>query len=45
MKTYSPKFRPDRRSLLGGTAALAGLSFLPRGTMAAEERKLNFYNW
>ncbi|MYF90317.1 MAG: extracellular solute-binding protein, partial [Boseongicola sp. SB0676_bin_33] len=45
MKTYSPKFRPDRRSLLGGAATLAGLSFLPRGTMAAEERKLNFYNW
>ena len=45
MKTYSPKFRPNRRSLLGGAATLAGMSFLPRGTMAAEERKLNFYNW
>ena len=45
MKTYSPKFRPDRRRLLGGAATLAGLSFLPRGAMAAEERKLNFYNW
>ena len=45
MKTYSPKFRHNRRSLLGSAATLAGMSFLPRGAMAAEERKLNFYNW
>ncbi len=45
MTAYSPKFRPDRRGLLGSAAAFAGLSLLPRGTMAAEERKLNFYNW
>ncbi|MEM7058452.1 MAG: spermidine/putrescine ABC transporter substrate-binding protein [Pseudomonadota bacterium] len=45
MATFTPKFRPDRRSLMGGAAAMAGLTFLPRGTMAAEEKKLNFYNW
>jgi len=45
MATYTPKFRPNRRSLMGGAAAMAGLTFLPRGAMAAEEKKLNFYNW
>lgn len=45
MPTYTPRFRPSRRSFLKGTAAFAGLSFLPRGSMAEEEKKLNFYNW
>jgi len=45
MPTFSPKFRPGRRTLLGGGAALAGLSFLPRGALSAEEKKVNFYNW
>jgi spermidine/putrescine transport system substrate-binding protein len=46
MTTYKPKFRPDRRSLLKGTgAAMVGLTFLPRFSLAEEEKKLNFYNW
>ncbi len=44
--SYSPKYRPDRRSLLKGTgAAMVGLTFLPRFSLAAEEKKLNFFNW
>jgi spermidine/putrescine transport system substrate-binding protein len=43
---FSPRFRPNRRALLKGTGALAvGLTFLPRFSMAEEEKKLNFYNW
>ncbi len=45
MENHSPRLRPDRRGLMGGAAALAGMSLLPRGTAAAEERKLNLYNW
>jgi len=46
MTTYRPKFRPNRRTMLKGTGALAvGLTFLPRFSMAEEEKKLNFYNW
>ena len=46
MTTYRPKFRPNRRSLLQGTgAAMVGLTFLPRLSLSAEEKKLNFYNW
>jgi len=46
MSTFRPQFRPNRRSLLQGTGALfAGLTFLPRFSMAEEEKKLNFYNW
>jgi spermidine/putrescine transport system substrate-binding protein len=46
MSTYRPRFRPNRRTLLKGTGALAvGLTFLPRSSMAQEEKKLNFYNW
>ena len=38
--------RTSRRSFLAGTGALAaGLSFGPRFAWAAEEAKLNFYNW
>ena len=46
MSTYRPKFRPSRRSLLKGAGAFAaGLTFLPRFSLADEEKKLNFYNW
>ena len=45
MSGYIPRFRPNRRSVLKGTAAIPGLTFLPRFTLAAEEKKLNFYNW
>jgi len=46
MTTYQPRFRPNRRTLLKGTGAMAvGLAFLPRFSMAEEEKKLNFYNW
>ncbi len=43
-----PKLRKrfDRRSFLAGTgAAAAGISLLPKFSFAAEEKKLNFYNW
>ena len=46
MTIYRPKFRPNRRTVLKGTGAFAaGLTFLPRFSMAEEEKKLNFYNW
>ena len=46
MSTFRPRFRPNRRSVLKGTGALfAGLTFMPRFSMAEEEKKLNFYNW
>ena len=38
--------RPGRRSFLAGTGAVAaGLSFGPKFSWAAEEPKLNLYNW
>ncbi len=46
MTAYVPKFRANRRAVLKGTgAALIGLTFLPRFSMAEEEKKLNLYNW
>lgn len=46
MTTFTPRYRPSRRSLLKGTgAALIGLTFLPRFSLADEEKRLNFYNW
>ena len=46
MSNFRPRFRPNRRSVLKGTGALfAGLTFMPRFSMAEEEKKLNFYNW
>ncbi len=46
MSVFHPRFRPNRRSLLKGTGAMAvGLTFLPRFSLAEEEKKLNFYNW
>ncbi|CAN5453967.1 spermidine/putrescine ABC transporter substrate-binding protein [soil metagenome] len=46
MTINRPKFSPSRRALLKGSGALAaGLTFLPRFSLADEEKKLNFYNW
>lgn len=46
MSTYRPRFRPDRRSFLKGTAAVAaGVTFLPRFSLAEEEKSLNLFNW
>ena len=45
MPTFTPKFRPNRRTLLGGGAALAGISLMPRGALSADEKLVNFYNW
>jgi len=39
-----PRF--SRRGFLAGTGAVAaGISFVPRLSWGAEEKKLNFYNW
>ncbi len=36
----------SRRSFLAGTGAVAaGLTFGPKFSLGAEEKKLNFYNW
>ena len=46
MTTYRPRFRPNRRHLMQGLGALAaGVTFLPRFALSAEEKKLNVYNW
>jgi spermidine/putrescine transport system substrate-binding protein len=46
MTTFTPRYRPDRRNFLKATGIIAaGLTFLPRGALAEEEKKLNFYNW
>ncbi|WP_395687688.1 PotD/PotF family extracellular solute-binding protein [Aestuariivirga sp.] len=46
MPRFRPGYRPNRRSLIkSGAAALAGLTFLPRFSLAEEEKKLNLYNW
>ena len=46
MSRYSPRYRPSRRTLLKGTGAVAvGLTFLPRFSLAEEEKNLNVYNW
>jgi spermidine/putrescine transport system substrate-binding protein len=45
MTLITPKFRPTRRSLMRGAGMFAALSFLPRGAMAEEEKKLTFYNF
>jgi spermidine/putrescine transport system substrate-binding protein len=47
MTTFTPKFRPNRRSLLKGTGAMiAGLTFASRGSFSQEEEKaLSFYNY
>ena len=46
MTTFRPKFSPSRRTLLKGTGAMfAGMTLLPRFSLAEEEKKLNLYNW
>jgi len=46
MSTFYPRFKPSRRGVLKGSGALfAALTFLPRHSLAEEEKKLNFYNW
>ncbi|MDX1431636.1 MAG: spermidine/putrescine ABC transporter substrate-binding protein [Gammaproteobacteria bacterium] len=41
-----PRSRVPRRSFLAGMGAVAaGIKFMPRSAFAAEEAKLNFYNW
>ena len=49
MQRRRPILKPTRRSFMSGVAGVgglaAGLSFLPRGAMSAEEKKLSFYNW
>ena len=40
------KYGTSRRSLLKGAGAFSvGLTFLPRFSLSAEEKKLNLYNW
>jgi spermidine/putrescine transport system substrate-binding protein len=46
MSVYRPRFAPSRRAVLKGAGAAAvGVTFLPRFSLAAEEKKLNLYNW
>ena len=45
MTVFHPRFRPNRRSLLKGGALVAGLTMLPRYSLAEEEKKLNLYNY
>ncbi len=43
---HQPRKTINRRTFLAGMGATAaGLSFAPRDVFAAEESKLNFYNW
>lgn len=46
MPTFRPRFSPNRRAVLkaAGVAAI-GVTFMPRFSLAAEEKKLNLYNW
>lgn len=46
MSVMNRRFRANRRNILKGTGALfAGLVFLPRGSLAEEEKKLSFFNY
>jgi spermidine/putrescine transport system substrate-binding protein len=46
MSKFFPRYRPSRRSLLKGTGALAaGMTFLPRFSLAQEEKQVNLYNY
>jgi spermidine/putrescine transport system substrate-binding protein len=46
MSAYTPRHRANRRSILKGTGAMfAGLTLLPRFSLAEEEKKLSFYNY
>ncbi len=44
-ETRRPRSAARRTFLQGLGAACVGLTFAPRGARAAEEPKLNFYNW
>lgn len=46
MSSRYPRFSPRRRAILksAGIAAI-GMTFLPRFSLAEEEKKLNLYNW
>jgi len=44
IKTRRPNL-PRRTFLAGMGAVAAGINFFPRNALAAEEAKLNFYNW
>ena len=43
MTTFNP--RTTRRQLLGGGAAMVGVSLIPDPLLSAEAKQLNFYNW
>jgi spermidine/putrescine transport system substrate-binding protein len=46
MSALTNRVRANRRSILKGTgAAIAGLTFLPRFTLAQEEKSLSLYNY
>jgi spermidine/putrescine transport system substrate-binding protein len=46
MTAMTPKFRLNRRNALKGVGTMfAGLTFLPRFSLAEEEKKLSFYNY
>jgi spermidine/putrescine transport system substrate-binding protein len=46
MSIFIPQFRPNRRQLLSGAgAAVVGVTLLPYKSMAAEDKKLNLYNY
>jgi spermidine/putrescine transport system substrate-binding protein len=45
MAYFQPKFRPSRRSVMKGASMFAALTFLPRHSLAEEEKKLTFYNY
>jgi spermidine/putrescine transport system substrate-binding protein len=46
MSHNQSKFKTSRRNLLKGSGAMfVGLTFLPRFSLAEEEKKLNLYNW
>ncbi len=44
--TIRKNYRPNRRAVLQASgAALMGLTLLPRHSLSAEEKQVNFYNW
>ena len=45
MTSFRPHFRPAAAPCSRAPAPFAGLTFLPRFSLAEEEKKLNFYNW
>ncbi len=46
MTLRNPHYRPTRRTFLKSSAVTAAaLTFMPRGALSAEEKRVNFYNW